>query len=130
MIWGCLWDRTLIWLSETNQVSSGINGKSYAEIVDSSSWGNYSSVFVDASRESTGSNEVWKANNIYDMAGNMSEWTMKAGSNRYRTIRGGSYEFASSHNVSERFTQLNSYYAYPTYSYSIFGSRSILYIEP
>ena len=41
MIWGCLWDRTLIWLAETNQASSGKNGKSYAEIVNSSSWGNY-----------------------------------------------------------------------------------------
>ncbi len=86
MLWGCLWDRTLIWLTETNAANKA-NGKSYAEIVNSSDWGNYSSSSVQA----TGSSEAWKANNIYDLAGNVLEWTIEACTTFSRVYRGGGY---------------------------------------
>ena len=41
--------------------------------------------------KNTGSNEAWKANNIYDLAGNCVEWTQEAGSTLDRAGRGGWY---------------------------------------
>ena len=98
MIWGCLWDRTLIWLAETNQASSGVNGKSYAEIVNSSGWGNYNTDSGGTgSKQPTGNSETWKANNIYDMAGNVHDWTIEARYAGNRVQRGGSCYGAGSY---------------------------------
>ena len=39
----------------------------------------------------TGSREEWCANNIYDFAGNVDEWTQEQNKSSYRVIRGGDY---------------------------------------
>ena len=36
----------------------------------------------------------WKANNIYDIAGNCWEWTQEANGAVYRAYRGGSYGYS------------------------------------
>ena len=41
---------------------------------------------------------IIRVNNIYDLAGNVFEWTMEAGSPRYRVLRGGSYSNSGSYN--------------------------------
>ena len=102
MIWGCLWDETLQWL-----VDSG--NKTYAEMKDSTSWGNYyNSTFKyktntsgstatklsgTANRTSipSGSTEYSKANNIYDMAGNVWDCILEGYDSDYRRCRGGGY---------------------------------------
>ena len=73
MIWGCQYDRTLIWLIESKD-------KTKDEIINSDSWST-------GKKQATGSSEVSKANNIYDLAGNVEEWIMEGGSTR-RTTRG------------------------------------------
>ncbi len=99
ILWGCLRDETLQWLYETGN-------KTYAQLAsDSTSWGNYyNSSFTytttsggTATRSSgkfqkvpTGSTERHKANNIYDLAGNMWEVTMEAWSSSCRRYCGGS----------------------------------------
>ena len=87
MIWGSLWDQTLNWL-----VISG--NKEYSDFEDSTSWGNYknSTVSGHGSKKPTGYSDVWKANNIYDMAGNVEEWNLEAGAINYRVNRGGVYD--------------------------------------
>ena len=99
MIWGCQWDVTMNWL-----ISSG--AKTSDEVnKNSSTWGNYSNYNTAnnytegtagyeknaGSLQNTGSSENWKANNIYDLAGNVWEWTQEAGSTGVRASRGGSY---------------------------------------
>ena len=89
MIWGSMFDRTLIWLTETGD-------KTYSDLTNSSSWGNYSNSTGAAatnsgSKQPTGTNEAWQANNIYDLAGNVREWTIEADSAEYRVYRGGTY---------------------------------------
>ncbi len=100
MIWGNQWDRTLMWLIETGN-------KTKEQITDdSTSWGNYNNAtfeyvnsrgFVDTKNEGsyiripTGSAEYTKANNIYDLAGNVYDWTMEAYSTYCRVYRGGYY---------------------------------------
>ena len=100
MIWGSQWDRTLMWLVESGN-------KTREQICnDASNWGNYkNSTFkyintkeIETTKESnsgikipTGSTEYTKANNIYDMAGNVLDWTMEANTVMHRIFRGGDY---------------------------------------
>ena len=133
MIWGNQFDRTLMWLIESGE-------KTKEEVIsDSTSWGNY----VDATftytnssgstvtknqnsgtRIPTGSTEYTKANNIYDLAGNVYDWTMEAGSSSYRVERGGFYN-SYGHSIPARYR--NNYY--PTSGSSYDGCRVSLYIK-
>ena len=92
LISGAGWDRTLNWLIETK-------AKTENEVFgNSSSWGNYNDSTGNAKTNSgpsnmnytTGRNEAWKANNIYDLAGNVHDWTTEADSSDRRVGRGGS----------------------------------------
>ena len=91
MIWGCQWDVTMNWL-----ISSG--AKTSDEVnKDSSTWGNYSNYnaannYTEGTagyEKNAGSSENWKANNIYDLAGNCWEWTQEADNTNSRACRGG-----------------------------------------
>ena len=96
MIWDCQWDRTLMWLIETGN-------KTKEEICkDSGTWGNYLGIKFDYENKNgeivhkvgnekilTGSSEYTKANNVYDLAGNVSEWTLGARRGDFRCIRSG-----------------------------------------
>ena len=98
LISGAGWDRTLNWLIETK-------AKTENEVfVNSSSWGNYNDSTGNAKTNSgmdnmnytTGRNEAWKANNIYDLAGNVWDWTTEAYSSDERVFRGGYYGYDGS----------------------------------
>ena len=129
MIWGSLWDHTLNWL-----VTSG--DKEYTDLIDSTSWGNYSnSTFeyndangniVTKNQNSyteipTGSTEYTKANNIYDIAGNITEWSLEASYRGWRAYRGGANHDGSywpnglEHNI--RITCYNVYKVVVNYKY-------------
>ena len=95
MIWGAQWDVTCLWLQE-----SGYN------INDSTSWGNYSNNSVEGAgtKQPTGFSESWKANNVYDFAGNCREWTQEAFITDHRVFRGGYYDrIGSSNPAAHRF---------------------------
>ena len=123
MIWGSLWDRTLIWLTETGE-------KTYAEIYDSSTWGNYkdSSGAAEANsgeKQATGFSEAWKANNIYDLAGNVIDRTIEANKTDYRVGRGGAYvDSGSDGPASNRYVNYS-----PASPYSLYGTRLVLYVK-
>ena len=118
MIWGLQWDATCNWLD-----SSGFS------ITDSSTWGNYYNNTADGhgSKQNTGFSESWKANNIYDFAGNCYEFTQEAFSTYIRACRGGRYDFNGSGTPASY-----RYYLNPTYtdSGSYPGSRPTLYLIP
>lgn len=121
MIWGNQWDRTLMWLIETGS-------KTKEQIADdSTSWGNYNNATFEnvnssgstatknegsSTRIPTGSTEYTKANNIYDLAGNVWDWTMEAYGADVRACRGGNYNnFGTDNPADIRFS------SYPAYSY-------------
>ena len=82
---GAAWDRTLAWLEETGAVSK-------AEIlVDSKTWGNYTDDTFTTGSEliNTGEYSQTEKNNIYDLAGNLEEWTTEANSTSDRVGRRG-----------------------------------------
>ena len=147
MIWGSLWDETLQWLLESGaQIQDGEGGTreiTESDINDNSTnWGNYSNAefyYINASGETvkkeyisdysgtripTGSAEYTKANNIYDLAGNVFDWTLEADYTNSRVLRGGS----CSSNGSSYPARYRGYYS-PTNSDYFYGCRSALYIK-
>ena len=140
MIWGNQWDRTLMWLMECN-AKDETTGKSKEEVIDdSTSWGNYIDATFQYTNSSggtstknsgsgvripTGSTEYTKANNIYDLVGNVWDWTMEARFTSYRVFRGGyCYDFGTSSPASDR-----GYSSVPANSSSDSGTRATLYIK-
>ena len=118
MIWGLQWDATCNWLA-----SSGFS------ITDSSTWGNYQDNTADGhgSKQNTGYSENWKANNIYDFAGNCREFTQEAGYTSTRVDRGGNCNFDGSVDPA---SGRNYYGDYPAVPASGYGSRPTLYLIP
>ena len=116
MIWGLQWDATCNWLD-----SSGFS------ITDSSTWGNHSNNTANGagSKQNTGFSESWKANNIYDFAGNCDELTQEAYRTCYRAYRGGWYN-----GVGSGYSVYNRNVSYPTSTKSEDGSRPALYLIP
>ena len=88
MIYGNQWDETMRWLISTgSKTDRDVNS-------NSNSWGNYinstgTAATGSGTRRTTGYNEAWKANNIYDLAGNYNEWTQEAYYTFSRICRGG-----------------------------------------
>ena len=116
MIWGLQWDATCNWLA-----SSGFS------IKDSSTWGNYNdnTATGHGNKQNTGYSESWKANNIYDLAGNYFEYTQEAYDTFHRASRGGDYSYdGSSLPASYRSDDI------PANTYSGYGSRPTLYLIP
>ena len=116
MIWGLQWDATCNWLADSK-----------FDITDSSTWGNYSTndATGHGSKQNTGFSESWKANNIYDFAGNCWEFTQEASFTVIRAGRGGYYlSGGSSSPASYRGSN------YPTGTDSNYGSRPTLYLIP
>ncbi len=138
MIWGIQWDETLKWLIDTGE-------KTYAEIAsDSTSWGNYrnnSFTYYTNTSKSTatkssgsskripsGSYEGTNANNVFDLAGNVWDWTCESygsGASDYRYERGGSYVFDGG---SGNYAAYRSY-DNPYYSDVYYGLRCALYVK-
>ena len=127
LIWKCQFDRTLMWLIESGN-------KSKKDICQASSkWGNYKNSTFEYGTDNTvkesgitkmiptGSSEYTIANNIYDLAGNVAEWTMATGQSFYRAYVGGNYFIEGNVNSA-------SYY-YPNGKLSYGGCRAGLYIK-
>ena len=138
MIWGIQWDETLKWLIDTGE-------KTYAEIAsDSTSWGNYAnnsftyytntskSTATKAADRSTripsGAYEGANANNVFDLVGNVWEWTLESdgsGTGYGRCSRGGSYVYEGNYIPAN----YRSYYRIDgSGDYSI-GLRCALYVK-
>ena len=81
------WDTVMMWLKECDYDVDG----------DSSNWGNYQNIeipgFKSANQQdilNTGVSDATQANHIYDLAGNLWEWTQES-SAQGNTVRGGVY---------------------------------------
>ena len=107
LIYGVEWDAALRF----------IDPEFTGYVKDSSDKGNYTGSLVN-----TG---YYAVNNIYDMAGNVYEWTMEASSDTTRVARGGAFNTSSSdYPASTR----NGYGA-PDFTNISFGFRVSLYLK-
>ena len=116
LIFGIQWDEIMKFVDKN--VSNSI------------SWGNYSNSIGDAATNKgageykTGTNEAWQSKNIYDLAGNVAEWTMEAYQSDARVTRGGSFQRNGSTNSAGVRTSF-----IPTTTDSAIGFRVCLYFK-
>ena len=75
-----------------------------------------------------GANDNFQAKNIYDVAGNLLEWTMKSYSNTCRLFRGGYYNAAGSFGSGYSASSTYNYFQYPPDCEEFVGFRPTLYI--
>ena len=123
LIYGVQWDAVMKWMENVNNP----NGKKY--IQDSTGMGWYSDnsgdnpqkTGIDIGEENRGSNQVKK---IYDLAGNVFEWTMESYSTDGRVVRGGNYGGTGSNNPAS-----NRNSRYPSFSDSDIGFRPTLFLN-
>ena len=122
LCYGVQWDAVMNFVSDATH-----------NIKDSRSWGNYNNSTGAAATNSggsnmnytTGRNEAWKAKNIYDLAGNVNEWTMESYSSYNRGSRGGHY-----YNKGAAYSAAsNRYNTYPEGAVNNIGFRATLYIQ-
>ena len=112
MITGSLWDETLDWIVSSGATNSEGTTLTYQLVgSNSTTFGNYynatfnyiakdaemptateTKAISTSTRIPAGSAEYTKTNNIYDMAGNVWEWTTEANSTGNRVCRGGYYD--------------------------------------
>ncbi len=141
MIWGCLWDETLQWL-----IDSG--NKTNEDMIDSTSWGNYSNSSFDyiyrikngnaekiykpgnsSQIMATGGTEYSKANNIYDLAGNVWEMTLEVNVSGVRVIRSGVYWRGGAYETMSCRRYRAGYDKTPDSGSKYIGARAYLYIK-
>ena len=119
MIWGCQWDATMRWMQNYGTTDEVKNFPTNSE-----GKGNYEGTQSDGDHAiPTGSNPSYAVNNIYDMAGNVYDWTIEANNTYNRVLRGGCYNFTAS-NIPASYRNGSS----PKNSNSDNGSRSTLYV--
>ena len=80
MIWGCQWDQICKFINTSGDLVSLTDSRTYGNYLDSKG---EAAIVVDeinkyGSKQVTGYSESWKANNIYDIAGNCMECTQEA----------------------------------------------------
>ena len=128
MIWGSQYEQILIWMKNVENDKETIRGKYY--VTNGVGKGNYGTISgVDDGNPSTenptstGSQETYRVKNIYDLAGNVWEWTLEASNTKVRILQGGSY-FDTLTDITRPDVRVNHF---PTSSYFNFGSRLTLY---
>ena len=133
MVWGCQWDVTCKWLinsgakTEEELLTNSISCGNYSDYNTKNNYteGNEKYEAKAGEKQNTGFSENWKANNIYDFAGNCYEWTQEALSTASRALRGGDY----GNNGSNVPASYRTYNSPDDSSNSTFASRASLYIK-
>ncbi len=116
LIYGVQWDAIMNFIDSNYSTGTCDTNTSY--VANSTGKGNYTGIIT-----ATGSNSEYSVKNIYDLAGNASEWTMEALDTRYRVIRGGNGTSGLQYPASFR----NG--ISPSASYADLGFRIALYIN-
>ena len=115
LIYGVQWDAIMQWIDPDYE-----NGtcESNSFVANSDEKGYYNA----SAPTTTGSSDDYAVKNIYDLAGNVAEWTMESCSTNLRVDRGGYYTTGSSYPASYR-DVIN-----PSNSNDNFGFRVTLYL--
>lgn len=133
MIWGSQYDQVMLWMKEVPNPNA--SSKPFY-ILDSTSMGNYYNVAVydseganiikvvgTGAKLNTGVTTFTKVKNVYDLAGNVNEWTMETYDTDSRVQRGGDYDCFTASDAPASYRIGGS----PSYPDGDLGSRLVLY---
>ena len=116
MIYGSQWDQIMIWMKNVKNTSD--SSKFY--ILDSNNMGNYNEV---GDSEVSGYKDSYSVKNVFDLGGNLEDWTTVACNSYYRALRGAEYQDIDykvpASSISVDIPEKNKY---------IFSTRFILYV--
>ena len=111
LVYGVQWDAVMRWISKDSILLQ--------YLTNSTVKGNYN----NSNSITTGSNPAYQMKNIYDMAGNVWEWTMEANYTNLRVRRGGDYT-----NSGSDFPVAHRNNSLPDNSFPSVGFRVALYV--
>ena len=80
MIWGSQWDQIMIWMKEAEN-----KNKSLYYVINSLTMGNYGT--NDDEQSGLANTGFSKVKNVFDLAGNVYDWTLEAYDNGHRVVR-------------------------------------------
>ena len=135
MIWGSQWDQIMIWIKDVKNPLAGESNRYF--ILDSTNMGNYLNTEIkdeenttikragEAFRFKAGELAGTKVNNIYDLAGNVWEWTMEANFTTLRTVTGGDCSYNG--NIYPASTRFSFKPTYNGEKLENIGSRMTIY---
>ena len=93
LIYGCEWDAIMNWLDPSYSTATAEDPcDADSIVVNSDGHGNLDTGSV----ADCGEYDTDRLKNIYDLCGNLAEWTMEANSSDYRVIRGGVFDVSGS----------------------------------
>ena len=125
LIYGIQWDAIMSWI-EPKYKNEDIKDQLYENnsfVANSENMGNYYDNDTTNDPRLTGSDIKYKIKNIYDLGGNVSEWTMEAKDNNQRVARGSNYNSLGANGPAS-----NRYGGEPTHSDVNLGFRVTLYL--
>ena len=119
LVYGVQWDAVMNFVKEE------------VDLTNSNEWGNYKDSTGNAEPKSallqtTGASEYWVAKNIYDLAGNVGEWTMESNLESMKVVRGGAY---NNNGDTNGYPVAGRYDNYPRNTNRNVGFRIALYIK-
>ena len=126
LCYGVQWDATMNFIDPNYITKATIGTPACSEdsyVRDSTGQGNYLDDDSTNNPGNTGAKEEYKIKNIYDLAGNVFEWTMESCDTFLRVVRGGNYTDSGSEDPSS-IRDLNS----PDNTIPRIGFRVTLYL--
>ena len=121
MISGSQWDQIMIWMKEVKNTNTPDN----YYVRDSSYMGNYNaSSGMTGSKKVSGYSNNYSVKKIFDLGGNLYDWTTEAYFANSRVLRGNNYNSNGSNNpASNRLNDL------PSVTYNSRSARPTLYVN-
>ena len=123
LCYGVQWDATMNFIDPNYITNATIGTPACSEdsyVRDSTGQGNYQD---DDSTNNPGNTGLYVKNNIYDLAGNVYEWTMESFNTNNRVVRGGDYIYSGS-----KFPSSYRRYCSPDGALPDIGFRVTLYL--
>ena len=125
LIYGIQWDAIMSWIEPKykNEDTKDQLYENKSFVANSENMGNYYDNDTTNNPMLTGSDIKYKVKNIYDLAGNVSEWTMESKDNSQRVGRGSNYNSLGANGPAS-----NRYGGEPTHHDVNLGFRVTLYL--